>query len=181
MAIEIADFKQARKRLGLTQSELASRAGVSQSLIAKVEAGRLDPTYTNARRIIEVLESLSHKKEAKAADIMTRKIVSVSPDEGISEAIEKMRKFKISQLPVVHEGRSVGLVSESTLLQALLDKKGRKIRNIMEDSPPVVSENTALSAVSDLLKFFPVVLISKDGELVGLITKSDILEKFFEK
>jgi len=46
MEFEINEVKDIRKRLGLTQLELAKRANVSQSLIAKIEAGRIDPRYS---------------------------------------------------------------------------------------------------------------------------------------
>ncbi|MFQ5647816.1 MAG: helix-turn-helix transcriptional regulator, partial [Candidatus Aenigmatarchaeota archaeon] len=41
---EITEIRKIRKKLGLTQSQLAQEARVSQSLIAKIEAGKLDPT-----------------------------------------------------------------------------------------------------------------------------------------
>ena len=55
MVIEIREIKEIRKKLGLTQGQLANMANVSQSLIAKIEAGRLDPTYSNATKIFEAL------------------------------------------------------------------------------------------------------------------------------
>ena len=58
---DIKQVKEIRKKLGLTQSELAKKAGVSQSLIAKVEAGTLDPTYSNAKKIFAAFDMLAKK------------------------------------------------------------------------------------------------------------------------
>jgi predicted transcriptional regulator len=179
MTMEIDEIKHIRKKLGLTQSELASHAKVSQSLIAKIEAGLLDPTYSNANKIFTALKELNKKTEAKASEIMNSKLIFVLPDEEIKEAVSKMKKFSVSQLPVIKDHKSVGIVSESDILDAILSGKGKKIKDIMADSPPVVSINTSISVVSDLLKFYSLILVSEDGELKGVITKSDLLAKAY--
>lgn len=180
MPYELEEIKEIRKKFGLTQSQLADRAGVSQSLIAKVEAGRLDPTYSKAKKIFEAIDSLGKKKELKAEQIMNKHIISVKSDEHIKSAIEKMKKANISQMPVIEEHKSIGIVSESIILEALLNKRGDKVKEIMEDSAPVVSKNTTVNAVSNLLRFYPMVLVSDGGELKGIITKSDLLEKVYK-
>ena len=78
MISELSQIKRVRKSFGLTQAELARHAGVSQSLIAKVESGRIDPTYTKTKKIFETLNSLEKQKEVKAGDIMAKKIVGIN-------------------------------------------------------------------------------------------------------
>ena len=85
----------------------------------------------------------------------------------------------MSQLPVIEHHKSIGVVSESIILEALLSKSGSFVKDIMEDSPPVVSKNTSIQAVSNLLRYHPMVLVSDVGELKGVITKSDLLGKVF--
>src|SRR3989338_10001433 len=96
----LGEIKMLRKQLGLTQTQLAQRAGVSQSLIAKVEAGTIDPTYTNAQKIFAALHSLKTQNEEKAKDWMNPHLVSVSPMDTLRTTIEKMKRYDISQLPV---------------------------------------------------------------------------------
>ena len=180
MSLDIDKVKQIRKRLNLTQKQLAERAQVSQSLIAKIESQQLDPTLSNAKKIFNALEELSMKQEAKAEDIMTSRIISVVSEDDVKEAVLRMKKFNISQMPVIEEHKSVGLVSETTILDAMLEHKGKKVKDIMEDSPPVISKNTSVSAVSDLLKFYPLILVSDKGKLKGVITKSDLLAKMYQ-
>jgi transcriptional regulator with XRE-family HTH domain len=44
--------REARKRAGLTQRELASRAGTTQSAVARIEAGRTSPTLEHLTRLV---------------------------------------------------------------------------------------------------------------------------------
>lgn len=180
MTYELEEIKKIRKKLGLTQTELANRAGVSQSLIAKIESGNIDPTYTKTKKIFAALSELEKKEEIKAEQLMTSKIISITPNVQIKEAIAKMKKFEISQMPVVDEHKAIGLVSESTILDALMNSKGNLVRDVMQESPPIVSKTTSVQVVSNLLKHYPVVLVSEEGKLVGVITKSDLLGKLYK-
>jgi predicted transcriptional regulator len=176
MAFELKDLKEIRRKLGITQTELARKSGVSQSLIAKIESGRLDPTYTKANKIIEALESETSVKEQKAEDIMNKKVISVSPETDIKEATKLMKKYEISQLPVIEKDNLVGMVSETTILDALISqKKEYKVAEIMSDAPPVISPKTNVSVISNLLKFCPMLIVSEKGKIIGLITKSDLI------
>lgn len=180
MAVEIDEIKHIRKKLGLTQNQLAQRAQVSQSLIAKIESGRLDPTYSNAQKIFNALNDLSKKQEAKAGELMTDKVISVIPEDSIKDAITRMKKFNISQMPVIEEHKSIGLVSESIILEAMLNKQVKRVKEIMRDSPPVISKNTSLGIISNLLKFYSLILVSEDGKLKGVITRADLLAKIYK-
>ena len=179
MPYELSEIKKIRKSLGLTQTELAKQANVSQSLIAKIESEKIDPTFTKTKRIFDTLSLLEKKEEIKAEELMNKKIISLGPSENIRESINKMKKYGISQMPVLDGQNVVGLVSESTLLDALMSKKSSKIEEIMEESPPTVSKNASIKVVSSLLKHYPMVLVSESGKLVGLITKADLLSKLY--
>jgi len=180
MTFELEEIKEIRKKLGITQSDLAKRANVSQSLIAKIEAGRIDPTYTKVQKIFTALSDLGKKHEIKAEEIMAHRIVFVEPEDDLNEAIKKMRKYEISQMPVIEEHKSVGIISESIILETMLNKKERlKVKDVMGESPPVVSKESTISVISNLLKFYPLILVSEDGRLKGVITKSDLLGKIY--
>jgi predicted transcriptional regulator len=180
MSYELAEIKKIRKNLGLTQTDLAKRANVSQSIIAKIESGKIDPTFTKTKRIFETLNDLENKEEIKAEELMNKKIVSLSPNNNIKDSINKMKKFGISQMPVLDDDKVIGLVSESTLLNALIGKKENNIQDIMEETPPIVSKTASVKVVSNLLKHYPVILVSESGKLIGLITKSDLLSKLYK-
>jgi len=181
MSCQLDEIKKIRKHIGLTQTELAKKANVSQSLIAKIESGRLDPTYSNAMKIFTALSDLEKKQEIRAFQIMNDKIVSAKPDEPIKSAVEKMKKYNISQLPVVDDHKAVGLVSESILLDAILNSKDSSVSEIMKEAPPVVSKESSVNVISSLLRHYPLVIVSENGKLVGLITKSDLITKIYSK
>ncbi len=170
-----------RRKLGLTQNQLADMAGVSQSYIAKLEAGKLEPSYLKVKAIFEALDSVERRKEVSAGEMMTEEVVSVDADAHIHEAVEIMRKHGFSQLPVIEDGKPVGGVSERILLDHVLNHEDdnppgmRPVREVMEESFPQVSDNAPLSLLSSLLKFYPAVLVQRQGEIVGIITKADLL------
>jgi len=180
MEYELGEIKKIRKNLGLTQSELAKRANVSQSIIAKIEAGKIDPTFTKTKKIFETLNDLENKEEIKAEELMNKKIVSLVPNDSIKDSVSKMKKYGISQMPVIDHNNVVGLVSESTLLDALMNNKDKNVSDIMEETPPIVSKTTSIKVVSNLLRHYPTVLVSENGKLIGLITKADLLSKLYK-
>ena len=179
--MDIREIREARRQLGLTQAQLAQHARVSQSLIAKIEAGKLDPAYSNATRIFEALSQLSTKREQTASAVMHSSIVSVLPHSSVKDAIEKLKKHEISQLPVIENHKVVGMISEAGILAALLDGKKGKVEEAMAAAPPTVDADSPLSSFTPLLQHFPLVLVAKQGKLIGIITKSDLLGALYRR
>ena len=66
MLPEIKDITRRRKILGLTQNKLARQANVSQSLVAKIETGRVDPSYSKMMKILIALDEEEGKKQTVA-------------------------------------------------------------------------------------------------------------------
>ena len=179
MLADIAEIRMLRKSHNLTQSQLARLAGVSQSFVAKVEAGVIDPGYRNFRKMHEVLTSLKEKRQPKAADFMSRKLISVGKKTPLPEAIRKMKHHNISQLPVTDGKSSIaGLVSEADVIEAVRqgkDVRALKATDIMSNSPPSVPMETPLKLVTDLLRISPLVVITDKGKAKGAVTKADVL------
>ncbi len=177
--IPITEIQRMRKKHGLTQKELADRSGVSQSLIAKIEAGTLDPTFTKAQKIFEALENLREKNELKAKDVMHKKVFCVKKSDLLQDVIKIIKTKGISQIPVEGSERIIGVITESTILNEMLEHphKMQKLKagDVMEDTPPMISAKTGIRAVSELLRDYPVVLVIEKGETKGIISKSDLL------
>ena len=175
MPYEISEIKSIRKKLGITQAELAKQSNVSQSLIAKIESGNLDPTYSKVKQIFAVIDDLSKSKQLKAKAIMNKKLIGIAPETKIRDIIKEMRRHGISQMPVIKNGQCIGLVSETILLDAFNKKNVEKAEDIMGDIPPIIAKDTSIDLISNLLKFYPIVMVSEKGKLLGVITKADIL------
>src|SRR5207249_46128 len=84
--------------LGLTQSRLAISAGVSQSIIAKIEAGSVDPSYSIVQRLFSALERAGVENPARRVDeLISRPVVSVAKTQLVRDAVDLMRRRGYSQ------------------------------------------------------------------------------------
>ena len=109
------EIKKLRKSLDITQSELASLSGVSQSTIAKMERGSIKGSYAAVVRIFEVLqEEMSKRREGmKAKDVASTNIVSIQANEKVKRATEVMRESGIPNY-LYSTGFSTSAVSASS-------------------------------------------------------------------
>jgi len=178
----LEEIAKRRLRLGLSQKQLAKFVGVSQSLIAKIEAGRINPSYLKTKAIFDQLEVLEKRSEAKAKEIYHERVVGVEKDDPISRAIKLMRETGYSQLPVFDAKHVVGSISEKTVLDQTVrgidirHLSKMKVESVMEEAFPRVDEQTPLSVVSILLQYSNAVLVTRRGSVAGIITRSDLLK-----
>lgn len=177
---ELQLIREIRRKLGLTQNQLARRAGVSQSLVAKIESGEVDTSYSKAKALLETLQREQLSKEKTAGDLMHRGVQSIQEGETLHGAAEMMRKRGISQLPVMEGRRLAGSLTEQALVACLA--QGRKspsairVREIMEEPFPTALASTPVSAIASLLRHCPAVLVMEKSEVAGIITKADLLK-----
>ena len=173
---DIKLIKIKRQRLGLKQRELAGLAGVSQSLIAKLESGKIEASYSVVRNIFNALENAAKKNERLCKDIMIKRIISVKPEDGMLKARELMKKHDISQLPVIKNKRIVGNISESIILDNIeKDFSKVKVGDIMGNPFPTLSSDTPVSSVVGLIKQTDAVILTDKDSLSGILTKANLL------
>jgi predicted transcriptional regulator len=177
----LEDIAKKRRQLGLKQAELAKLAGVSQSLVAKLESGKIDSSYTKVKTIFDVLDRLEAKTKIQEEKVVPNQVISIQKDEPVSKVVKLMKEHGYSQIPVFNGKQSVGSISEKTILRQILAGKELThvsklpIEEIMEEAFPQVSEDAPLSLISSLLQTYAAVLVSKKGDVVGIITKADLL------
>ncbi|HVL33266.1 MAG TPA: pyridoxal-phosphate dependent enzyme, partial [Actinomycetota bacterium] len=124
-------------------------------------------------------------------DVLQRKgptlpaLVHVHPDESVRAAIELMREYEVSQLPVIKAepplavAEVLGLVRDRTCLEsvfanpALLD---RPVSEIMEPRLPTVGSGESVDAAVDALERAAAALVVDSGHPVGILTRSDVLD-----
>jgi len=178
----VDEIARRRKMLSLTQKRLAELAGVSQSLIAKIESGKIDPSYMKVKAIFDALEQLETSIDFHAGEILHSEVVGIQKDASVSEAVQLMMKHGYSQLPVFDGEHPVGSISEKTILSQVLAGEDLNhvstfpVRDIMDDAFPQVGEDAPVSLISGLLQVYPAVLISKKGKVIGIVTKADLLK-----
>ena len=177
----LEDIAKRRRQLGLKQLELAKMAGVSQSLIAKLEAGTIDSSYTKVKTIFDVLERLEFKTKIQAEKVLHNEVVTVQKRESISKVVKLMKDHGYSQIPVFQGKQSVGSISEKTILRQILEGKDLEqisalpTEEIMEEAFPQINEDAPLSLITSLLQTYSAVLVSRKGVVIGIITKADLL------
>lgn len=182
MLPDVKEIERVRKSLGLTQKKSAMLAGVSQSLIAKVESGKVSPSYSIVKRIFDVFEKMKRENNVTAKQIMSRRVVAVRKNDSVGQAIDTMRKLGYSQLPVLDKNQVIGTISEKTILDIVSNGKSlpnilnKKIESVMIEALPMISENESIDVVSALLHTNPAVIVIKKGKAAGIITKADLFK-----
>jgi predicted transcriptional regulator len=171
-----ADLRERRTELGLTQSELAEAAEVSQPLIARIEGGDVDPRLSTLRRIVNALDA-AEGDIVRASELMHETVIHVSPDDAISEAVGKMEQEAYSQLPVLQDGVPVGSISQGDLVQLDEGARSDTVREHMAESFPTVSKTATLDELTSLLEHYKGVMVTDDGETVGIITEADVASR----
>ncbi len=118
------------------------------------------------------------------SDLLTDKpklpLITVKLDDSIANAIELMRKKSISQLPVLSEGKIVGVITELALLTSLSshdDVNTMSISAVMDRSVPTVRANTPLNSLQEaLLTHGRAIVVSESKEPIDIIAKIDLVE-----
>jgi predicted transcriptional regulator len=179
--IEPRQLRKIRTQLGFTQGALAAAAGVSQSIIAKIEAGSVDPTYNTLAAISRALAAGGAEKGNRASDIMSSPVIGVHESTKLAECVEVMRKRGFSQIPVLSGRRMVGTISEGhimSLVSASPDPRsvlGEKVGAHLLPSFPIVGRDTPVEALFSLFRFFPAVIVGSAEQPEGIVTKIDLL------
>jgi len=127
--------------------------------------GFIEDKLTNAADLIK-----SHKK---------RPLVNVRTEELVSHAIERMRKYQISQIPVSDSSGFVGSVDEGNLLKLYFNDKNiadKPIKEVMQKPFPIINLNTNIEEITKLMnKGNQAILVALENGEYDIITKHDIV------
>jgi CBS domain-containing protein len=72
------------------------------------------------RRYISMRKELKNIGKVKVGDVMNKHVVCVSPETSLPEVAEIMDKYDIHRVPVVENGKLVGIISRSDLIRSLI-------------------------------------------------------------
>jgi len=117
--------------------------------------------------------------EPEVKDIMSYPVLSVLPDTTLSQVNDKLTRYGITVLPVVHEGRVLGLISRRTVEKAIYHGlSDLPVREYMTTDFEVLNPKDTLAKVQELIvnhrqRFVPVL---DKGKIAGVITRTDLLQ-----
>jgi acetoin utilization protein AcuB len=109
--------------------------------IRKAEAS--PATSLEIRELHYLLDKLT------VGEIMTRNVITISPDISVEEAATLLHDNKIGCLPVVEDGNLVGMLTENDVMQTLIEvmgmkEKGSRLEVVMEDKPGALADVTRI-------------------------------------
>lgn len=176
------EFRFLRKKAGLTQKGLAEKAGLSQSLIARIEKGDIDTKLSTAQRMLDVIKR-SEPKKGKSLDIrdyMVSPVIYCKSADPIKRVVSMMGENGISQVPVMENGKAVGSVTDTQLVQVLSRKGARSARRKISDAMaapfPELDISSPIDRAIELLTKNPAILITNGPHIAGILTKADVLQ-----
>ena len=151
-------------------------ADLHASVVQSAGAG---PSRTELTKVQELVYEL------KVDQVMTRDVITCSPDQTMNELKEVLRVNQISGVPIVERGEMVGMISVESLIKALeqgeadhpiREKMTRHVQSIRAD-------DSLAGAVTLFGRFkygrFPVV--DANGRLVGILTQGDIVRGLLKR
>ena len=183
---DVKSIYKRRKALKWSQHFLAGKADITQSMINKIENGKISPSYDIVKRIFDELTNGEHTTDTQARDLMNRQPVGVQMDESIDSAVKLMRSRNFSQLLVYKGEHVVGSISEGRMVEAIADGsvkdlKNSRVADIMEGLFPQIDEGTPASMIASILTRSSAVLLTSGNMITGIMTKSDLLRPYGKK
>lgn len=145
----------------------------------------------------------------KAADIMSRDVITVSPEDRIADVVALMLEKKVSGIPVVDaENNVVGIVTEGDFLRRTeldtrrertrwlefilgpakaaadyVEANARRVKDVQTPNPVTVTQYTPLNDIVALFEQHKIkrVPVTANGKLVGIVSRIDLLRALAKK
>ncbi|ACS33261.1 IMP dehydrogenase [Thermococcus gammatolerans] len=141
--------------------------------VAMAREGGLGVIHRN----MSIEEQVEQVKKVKRAErFIVEDVISISPDETVDYAIFLMERNDIDGLPVVEDGKVVGVISKKDIAV----KQGKLVRDIMTGEPITVPENVTAEEALTLMfehRIDRLPVVNSEGKLVGIITMSDLAKR----
>lgn len=123
---------------------------------------------------IRTLRDLSDIKKQKGFE----EIVSVKETDSIKDVLELISRTGYSQIPVLEGRQSIGCIRENRLLTKLVENPllyNSKIKEVMEESLPILEAKTEINEVKQYFKTQSAILVSDFGLITDIITRYDLI------
>ena len=136
-------------------------------------------------------------KQELVQDWMTREVIEIAPDTSLREAHEIMKHKKIRRLPVVTNGKILGIVTLGDIRGAEPSQASSlsvwemndllanlKVSEIMTRNPATIQQGASIGEAAQIMldkKFSGLPVVDEENHLVGIITESDIFRMVVEE
>jgi cystathionine beta-synthase len=131
----------------------------------------LDQGYINRPRVGDLRDLITRRYEEGS-------VITVSPNDTLLTAFQRMRVADVSQVPVIDEGIAVGILDESDVLVAVHGNPDRfrdLVRTAMTSRLKMLPPDASLDEALHVLDLGLVALIAHEETFYGLITRTDVL------
>jgi CBS domain-containing protein len=127
---------------------------------------------------------MTSNSDIKAIDIMTSEVVLARPDMSVAEAARLMNIFRIGGLPVVEEGKLIGMLTERDIMRHVVAANKKASEVLVSDvmtSPPKVfgTLDEPLSSLAEKILKFDVTripIVDNERRVVGIVTNRDVVK-----
>jgi tRNA nucleotidyltransferase (CCA-adding enzyme) len=185
LLVEMDDrvFCVARSRTPAIDAAAIARGlggGGHREAASAIFKGTLEQAQATLR---DALDSAAHEP-IRAEQVMSRPARSVPPNESVSRAMVACQRYAQSGILVVEEGRLVGAVSREDLDKAIAHGLSHApVKGIMSSRVATVEAAAPLAEFQAALagSFDGRVAVLDDGDLVGVVTRSDLLRALGER
>jgi len=129
-------------------------------------------------KLLEYLRSHIHPYPA-AETLMTSPAVCTEPDVSIGEAELTMVKYNINAMPVLENGKLIGLITRQVLEKAVYHGlEHQTVREFMNSDVEVISPSATLLEIQTYLveRHQRILPVLEDGKVLGVITRRDLLD-----
>ena len=107
-----------------------------------------------------------------------RAVATVAADETVAAALARMKLYDVSQLPVLRDGRIVGIVDEEDILLEVIDNPSHfsePVTEAMESHVVTVPKDAPVERLMEIFRKGMVAIVVDGDEFLGLITRIDLL------
>src|SRR5919204_2314486 len=131
----------------------------------------LDQGFLERERTGDLRDLISRRHQDRA-------VATVNADENVLAAYQRMKLYDVSQLPVLKDGRIVGIVDEEDILAEVYDNPehfNQPVTEAMESHVVTVAPTASIGELMDIFKRGMVAIVVDGDEFLGLITRIDLL------
>ncbi|HEU5010037.1 MAG TPA: CBS domain-containing protein [Gaiellaceae bacterium] len=139
MAKKIRDAMTPTARAVSPQQSLVDAAKMMRDedvgALPVVEDGRVVGMVTDRDIVVRAVAEGRDSAAVKAGEVASREVVAVEPDQDLDEALNLMARHRVRRLPVVEQGRLVGVLAQADVaMQAKEKEAGEMLEEISQPS-----------------------------------------------